>query len=84
MHLVKGGTHLLGNFWFQQRGRIITSEYMNKFFLFWDSVMKRRTDGALVRVEMVLAQGQSVERGQAVLNEFTAKLKRKLTGYIPG
>ena len=83
MLLEKGGTLTLSNFWFQQRGRIITSEYMNKCYLFWDSIRMRRTDGSLVRLEMVLAQGQSVDQGQVILNTFAAELKRKLTGYIP-
>ena len=48
MVLEKNRQYLLSNYWFQMRGRIIASEYANKWYLFWDSVTRRRTDGALV------------------------------------
>ncbi len=83
MVLFKGEERILANFWFQQRGRIITSEYFNKWYLFWDGVTRRRTDGALVRVEMVMRPGQTVEDAQAVLDGFTVPLRKVLREYIP-
>lgn len=50
MVLEKNGLRLLANYWFQQRGRIIGSDYWNKWYLFQDAVTRRRTDGALVRL----------------------------------
>ena len=38
--------------WYQGRGRIYANEYLNKLLLIWDSIIMRRTDGALVRVNM--------------------------------
>jgi EpsI family protein len=75
---------VLSNYWFQQRGRIIVSEYWNKWYLFWDSITKRRTDGALVRLEMPLRAGQGVEAAQAVMDSFTQELMRILPEYVPG
>ncbi len=46
----QGSTRQLVYYWFQQRGRDITNEYLVKWYLFWDSLTRRRTDGALVRV----------------------------------
>jgi exosortase D (VPLPA-CTERM-specific) len=82
MHL--DNSRILSNFWFEQRGRVITNEYYNKLLLIWDGMTRQRTDGALVRAEMYLAPGQSIEEGQAVLDEFLVQLRRILGEYIPG
>lgn len=84
MILDKGGQTIISNFWFEQRGRVITSEYMNKLYLFWDAVVMRRTDGALVRVEIYMQPGQTLEQGQDLLDEFVAELKSALRDYVPG
>jgi len=84
MVLEKDGKLLLSNYWFQQRGRIIVSEYRNKWYLFWDSVTKRRTDGALVRLEMPLRPYQNVKAAQAVMDSFTQELMKILPEYVPG
>ena len=83
MVMEKDGKLLLSNFWFQQRGRTITSEYLNKLYLFWDALTRGRTDGALVRVEMPLAPGQSLEQAQGVLDTYTLALSSILKTYIP-
>jgi exosortase D (VPLPA-CTERM-specific) len=83
MVLEKGGLRLLANYWFQQRGRIIGSDYWNKWYLFQDAVTRRRTDGALVRLEMPLRQDQDVKSGQAVLDSFTQQLMEILPAYVP-
>jgi exosortase D (VPLPA-CTERM-specific) len=84
MVLEKQGQLLLANFWFQQRGRIITNEYLNKVYLAWDALTIRRTDGALVRVEMPLSRGQSIKEGQALLDPFIIELNRILLDFVPG
>jgi EpsI family protein len=42
-------------YWYQDRGRIIASEYRAKGYLVWDAVTKHRTDGALVRLSVPVA-----------------------------
>jgi EpsI family protein len=79
----KGDDILLSNYWFQQRGRIISNEYANKWFMFWDSITRQRTDGALVRIEMPLKRGQDIESAQAVIDGFTRKLMKILPEYVP-
>jgi EpsI family protein len=46
----KGLDRQLYLFWYHGRGRIYASEYWNKIYLIWDGLTKKRTDGALVRV----------------------------------
>ena len=84
MVLEKNRQLLLCNYWFQQRGRLIVSEYWNKWYLFQDSLTKRRTDGALVRLEMSLRDGHNVETAQSVLDSFTRELMQILPEYVPG
>ncbi|WP_457571181.1 VPLPA-CTERM-specific exosortase XrtD [Desulfovulcanus sp.] len=84
MVLLKNGQKVLSNFWFQQRGRIITNEYMNKLYLIRDSIMMRRTDGALVRVEMLMHPFQSVQQAQKILDTFIVPLEKLLSEYVPG
>jgi hypothetical protein len=56
---------------------------MDKFYLMWDAFTQRRTDGALVRVELAMAPGQSLEDAYGVLESFISKLWRILPKYIP-
>jgi len=37
-------------YWYQDRGRVIASEYWAKAYLVWDAMTRNRTDGALVRI----------------------------------
>jgi exosortase D (VPLPA-CTERM-specific) len=84
MVLSRHDGRVLSNFWFEQRGRIITNEYMNKLYLIWDGLTKQRTDGALVRVEMAMNPGQSTEEAQAVLDPFLGQLRDILnSGFVP-
>ncbi|WP_320175161.1 VPLPA-CTERM-specific exosortase XrtD [Maridesulfovibrio sp.] len=79
----KPGQRLLAFYWFQQRGRVITDEYMNKVYLAVDSITRQRTDGALIRVELLLNEDESVEHGQQILENFTKNLAIELKPYIP-
>ena len=83
MILAKENTTLLSSYFFLQRGRVITSPWYNKFYLMWDALIHRRTDGALVRVEMTLDSGQSIEDGLFMLEKFVSHLWRILPEYVP-
>jgi len=45
----QGAERQLVYYWFQERGRDITNEYLVKWYLFADSLTRNRSDGALVR-----------------------------------
>ena len=81
--LEKPGSRLLALYWFQQRGRIITNEYLNKVYLALDSIQKHRTDGALIRIELLLKDGETVQHGQQVLDSFIGNFSVILDKYIP-
>lgn len=83
MTLEKGDQKLLGSYFFLQRGRVITSPWMNKFYLLWDSSIRKRTDGALVRVELLPADFQSLAQAQTELAAFISLLWPILPAYVP-
>ena len=79
----QGSTTQLVYYWFQQRGRDITSEYLVKWYLFWDSLTRRRTDGALVRIITPIPQGEPVALADARLTEFTQQVVSRLPTFVP-
>jgi EpsI family protein len=46
----KGLDKQLVLYWYQDRGRVITSEYWAKMYMILDAMLKHRTDGAFVRL----------------------------------
>jgi EpsI family protein len=68
-------------YWYQDRGRIIASEYSAKGFLVWDSMTKKRTDGSLVRISVPV--GKSDEQAFAEGFEFMRDIFPLLGQYLP-
>lgn len=83
LEMGKGDSIMLASHFFLQRGRVITSPWLNKFYLMVDSITRRRTDGALVRVEMLMAPGQDLEEGTRMLEEFVGEMWQVLPEYVP-
>lgn len=78
-----GETKQLVYYWFQQRGRIITNEYLVKWYLFWDALTMNRTDGALVRLTTILKPGEGVDMGDKTLSDFAQAAVPQLNAYVP-
>jgi exosortase D (VPLPA-CTERM-specific) len=81
--IASGEQQQLVYYWFQQRGRVITNEYLVKWYLFWDSLTRNRTDGALVRLTAPLVPGASVEQADRTLTEFVGAAAAQLPRFIP-
>ena len=79
----QGSTQQLVYYWFQQRGRDMTNEYLVKWYLFWDSLTRQRTDGALVRVITPISQGEPIAAAEARLAGFTRQALSQLSGFVP-
>jgi exosortase D (VPLPA-CTERM-specific) len=71
-------------YWFAQRGRVLTSEYLVKWYIFQDGLTKNRTDGALVRLTTPLAGTEDVADADARLEAFVRAIDPKLNYYLPG
>ncbi len=72
MLMDKGGAKYLIFYWYLQRGRWLTSEYLNKFFLSYDGLFSRRADGALIR--LITPVGQNVKAANERLVSFVRLL----------
>ncbi len=79
----KGAYKQLVYYWFQQRGRNLTSEYLVKWYLFWDSLTRARTDGALVRLTTMIEPGDSVMDADRRLKSFADAVVGRLHRFIP-
>ena len=44
-------------YWYQDRGRVIASEYWAKGYLVWDAMTQNRSDGSLVRISVPVKDG---------------------------
>lgn len=80
----KGDYKQLVYYWFQQRGRSITNEYLVKWYLFSDALTMHRTDGALVRLVTSLDKGQDIQVADQRLQAFMQDLIKVLPDYLPG
>lgn len=80
----QGSQKQLVYYWFQERGRDLTDENVVKWYLFWDSVTRNRTDGALVRLVAPLSPGGKDEvDADAKLQRFVALVEPQLNRYVP-
>jgi exosortase D (VPLPA-CTERM-specific) len=80
----QGAERQLVYYWFQERGRDITNEYLVKWYLFADSLTRNRSDGALVRIITPLKDGDDVAIGDARLSRFSATMMPVLEKYVGG
>ncbi len=83
INMKKGGQKVLASYFYLQRGRILTNPWLNKFYIMWDSLVRRRTDGSLVRIELQMPDSMSYEEAGAKLDSFIQKLWPNLAPYIP-
>lgn len=68
-------------YWYQGRGRAAASEYTDKINTIWDSVVRRRSDGAMVRV--MTAVGGDEQKATAAAIDLSAKAADKLSDFVP-
>ncbi len=79
----KGENRALVYYWFQQRGRFLTDEYGVKLRIFEDSLLRGRTDGAMVRLVTAFEPGEDLGAAEARLQRFAASVLPELRRYIP-
>jgi len=69
-------------YWFQDRGRIIASEYWAKIYLVLDSIMKKRSDGAFIRIIVPVVNTEESALKEGLL--FAENIFPVLEKYLPG
>jgi len=78
-----GDQRQLVYYWFEQRGRAITNEFVVKWYLFWDALTRHRTDGALVRLITSLPPSSDEVDADRRLADLAAQIAPTLTRYVP-
>lgn len=79
----KGSHKQIVYYWFKQRDRWMTSEYLVKFFLFWDSLTRHRADGALVRLVSTVHPGEEEVSADGRLQAMAGLVNPLLSRYVP-
>ena len=79
----KGSMRQLVYYWFEQRGRRISNEYLMKWFLLSDAVTRNRTDGALVRVVTPVRPNEAANAGDERLAAFVRLAVPLLGPFVP-
>lgn len=80
--IAKGQIKQLVYYWFDQRGHVYASEYAVKWHLFVDGLLRRRTDGALVRLVTVIS-ADGVKAADERLQKFIKISYPRLKAFVP-
>jgi exosortase D (VPLPA-CTERM-specific) len=76
----KGGTREVVYYWYLQQGTWLASEYASRLFMGWNGMLKRRNDGAIVR--LITPAGPDVAQARERLNAFVRLLVPVLPKFI--
>lgn len=68
-------------YWYQGRGRIEPNEYLDKINTVRDSILRRRSDGAMVR--LMTSVGNDEPGATAAAVELAARLSERLSEFVP-
>jgi len=83
VEIKKGDYRQIVYYWFQGRSRVITNEYLVKWYLFWDALTRNRSDGALVRLTAFVAPGDDISVIDERLRAFVKEVSPVLDDYVP-
>jgi EpsI family protein len=83
MVIRNGSEYQVVAYWYQNRGRIIASEYWEKIYLVLDAMLMQRRDGTFVRI-MSTVPDKQIEATEAKLQKFAEQTMALLEGHLPG
>jgi EpsI family protein len=81
--VAKGDARQLVYYWYQERGRVIASDYLKIVYLFWDRATRSRSDGALVRFTVPIGR-DGEERADAAFRSLATEMVPLIPDFIPG
>ena len=70
-------------YWFLQQGYVVRNEFAVKGYIFWNSLTKNRTDGALIRVITTVADGEALSAADQRLGDFVRAIDPSLNYFLP-
>jgi EpsI family protein len=81
--LQKGSQKSIVFYWYQSNERVIASELDARIYTVLDSIKKRRSDTALVRVMVNLPQSGNERDAYRVLTDFVHSMFPKIKDHLP-
>ena len=79
----KGLSQQLVYYWFEQRGKRFTNDFVAKASVLYDSLTKGRTDGALVRFVTAIRPGETPADADARITGFMEESLGRLPRFVP-
>jgi exosortase D (VPLPA-CTERM-specific) len=79
----KGHNRQLVYYWFEQRGRKLTNDYIAKAYTVYDSIRNGRSDGALIRVVTPMYPKETVDEAGVRLGGFLDLAMPSLPDFVP-
>lgn len=79
----QGMSKQLVYYWFEQRGRRMTNDYLAKFSVVWDGLTRGRSDGALIRFVTPIAPDEDEAAADARLQRFMGSALQHLPRFVP-
>ena len=79
----KGDDHQVVYYWFKQRDRWLTNEFAVKWYLLVDSLLRNRTDGAMVRLVTPAESDAQVALADQSLEELALLVDAELSRFVP-
>ena len=76
-----GNSRAVMLYWYEGRGRAVASEYWGKIYTVIDSVRRRRSDGAMVRIMVPI--GASKEDAEKTAIELASQAVPELPAFVP-
>lgn len=80
MLLQKGMEKQLALYWYHSRGRVVANEYWDRAYMILDSLLRRRSDGALIRIT---GSGNDQEADSRTQMQFAASVLKEIDQYLP-
>jgi exosortase D (VPLPA-CTERM-specific) len=77
----QGGNRQLVYYWYLQRGRWLTNEFDSKLYMVFDGLVRRRSDGTLIR--LITPAGPDLAQARERLTAFANLLVPLLPQFIP-
>ncbi len=79
----KGLSKQVVYYWFEQRGKRMTNDYLAKASVVWDSLTLGRADGALVRFVTAINPGETEADADARIARFMAEALQDMPRFVP-
>lgn len=79
----KGLSRQLVYYWFEQRGRRMTSDYVAKAMTVLDAITRGRTDGALMRILTPIAANETEAQAEQRLDAFLGETIELFPQFVP-